>query len=95
MVSLMLEIIESFYLKEAPTYSGVCTFKDVFPASVRLTQTYARNHETNKKKKDKKEEKVTNNVSGLRRGIFGVWQHSMDSSLSNCLMHCKGDMLLQ
>ena len=36
MVSLMLEIIKSFYLREAPSYSGVSTFKDVFCMSVRL-----------------------------------------------------------
>ena len=92
MVSLMLEIIKSFYLKEAPSYSGVCTFKDVCPASVRLTRKHARNRKTNEKKKEKK---VTNNVSGLRRRIFGVWQRSMGSALSDCPMHYEGDRLLQ
>ena len=91
----MLEIIKSFYLKEAPSYSGVCTFKDVFPASVRLTRTHARNCKTNKKKKEKKEKKVTNNVSGLRHRIFGVWHRSMGSALSACPMHYEGDTLLQ
>ena len=51
----MLEIIKSFYSKEAPSYSGECTFKDVFPASVRLTLTHARNRKTNEKKKEKRE----------------------------------------
>ena len=53
----MLEIIKSFYLKEAPSYIGVSTFKDVFPMSVRLTRTHARNRKTNEKKEGNKEEK--------------------------------------
>ena len=82
-------------LREAPSYDGVCTFKDAYPSSVRLTRTHARNHKTNKKKKEKKEKKVTNNVSGLRRRIFGVWQRSMGSAPSDYPMHCEDDRLLQ
>ena len=87
----MLEIIKSFYLKEAPSYSGVCTFKDVFPASVWLTRTHAINRKTNEKKREKKEKKVTNNVSRLRRRIFEVWQRSMGLALSDCPMHYEVD----
>ena len=47
------------------------------------------------RKKEKKEKKVMNNVSGLRRRIFGVWQRSMGSALSDCPMHYEGDRLLQ
>ena len=46
-------------LREAPSYGGVCTFKDVYPSNVRLTQTLAGNctkmRERKKIEKEKKE----------------------------------------
>ena len=57
----MLEI-----LKEAPCYGGVCTFKNVYPSSVRLTRTHARSHKRNEKNKGKKEKGEKGNEQCVR-----------------------------
>ena len=49
-------------LREAPSYGGVCTFKDVYPSSVRLTRTHARNRIETKKAKIEKEKRERTKV---------------------------------
>ena len=56
-------------LREAPSYDGVCTFKDAYPSSVQLNRTHARNHKEKTKKRNQGK-KQSNEEEKRQRNIF-------------------------